>query len=142
MRRGSRTRDPEKEAFWRRMIERQRASGLTIRGFCAAEGLSEPSFHGWKRTIAARDQEFSSGRERPRRARNKRSSTRTLRRESARRGNGFASADYDATFMPLTVLGEASRLEIVTPQGWQVRVPADFDTQLRFKSELQRHGTG
>jgi transposase len=48
-------RDPEKEAYWREVMERQRSSGLSVREFCRREGLSEPSLHAWRRTIARRD---------------------------------------------------------------------------------------
>jgi len=34
-----------------------------------------------------------------------------------------------ATFMPLAVVGETSRLEIVAPDGWQVRVPDGVNAQ-------------
>ena len=36
-------------------ISRYAASGLSIRGFCRREKLSEASFYGWRRTISERD---------------------------------------------------------------------------------------
>lgn len=33
-----------KEARWREVVRRQVESGLSVRGFCAAEGISQPSF--------------------------------------------------------------------------------------------------
>src|ERR1700730_7269714 len=50
-------RDPRKEKHWRQMLRWWRRSGLTGRDFCAENGLSEPSFYGWKRELARRDQE-------------------------------------------------------------------------------------
>jgi hypothetical protein len=50
-------RDPTKEQQWRRRFRQWRRSGLTGRDFCAAHGLSEPSFYAWRREIARRDQE-------------------------------------------------------------------------------------
>jgi transposase len=44
-----------KEPFWRETIRQWRASGLTVREFCARHDLSEPSFYAWKRTLAERD---------------------------------------------------------------------------------------
>ncbi len=45
----------EKEQFWRLVLEEQTSSGLSIRAFCKQEGLSEPSFYSWRRTISERD---------------------------------------------------------------------------------------
>jgi transposase len=44
-----------KEQFWRRMFRQWHRSGLTIRAFCSEQGLSEPSFYAWRRTLAERD---------------------------------------------------------------------------------------
>jgi len=43
------------EGTWRDRVTRWKASGLNVRAFCRAEGLSEPSFYSWRRTIAERD---------------------------------------------------------------------------------------
>lgn len=48
-------RDSEKEQFWRRMVQRWRSSGLSVRAFCQNHGLSEPSFYSWRRVLAQRD---------------------------------------------------------------------------------------
>ena len=48
-------RSSNKERFWRRMVRQFRSSGLSVRVFCEEQGLSEPSFYGWRRTLAARD---------------------------------------------------------------------------------------
>jgi len=36
---------------WRQRMERQRASGLSIVAFCREEGVSQASFHTWKRKL-------------------------------------------------------------------------------------------
>ena len=46
-----------KEQWWRAVMDRQRASGLSIRGFCRGEKLSEPSFYAWRRELLRRDRE-------------------------------------------------------------------------------------
>jgi hypothetical protein len=97
-------RDLGKERFWRKMLGRWQRSGGSVRGFCAEQGLSEPAFYSWRRTLAARDQEAASRQPRPRRP----------------RGRG-ASA-----FVPVRVL-PAAALEVVFPDGRVVRVPAGFD---------------
>lgn len=47
-------RDAAKERFWRQVIARQRASGLSIRAFCECEGLTESSFYLWRRELGRR----------------------------------------------------------------------------------------
>lgn len=46
---------PTLEATWRDRVTRWKASGLNVRAFCSREGLSEPSFYSWRRTLAERD---------------------------------------------------------------------------------------
>ena len=47
--------NPTLERTWRDRVMRWKASGLSVRDFCRSEGLSEPSFYSWRRTIAQRD---------------------------------------------------------------------------------------
>jgi transposase len=44
-----------KEQWWGRQVRQWRSSGLSVRAFCAAQGLSEPSFYAWRRTLAQRE---------------------------------------------------------------------------------------
>jgi len=48
-------RDEKKEAQWRRHVQAQASGGVSIRAFCKARGISEPSFHGWRRELRRRD---------------------------------------------------------------------------------------
>jgi hypothetical protein len=41
----------DRRQYWREVIERQRASGQSIVGFCSTEGLAPASFHAWKRRL-------------------------------------------------------------------------------------------
>ena len=50
-------RDARKEQQWRQRIERWRASGLSVRAFCARHGLAQPSFYAWRRELQRRDAE-------------------------------------------------------------------------------------
>ena len=36
---------------WRRMIEQQEKTGQSVRVFCQAQGLSEPSFYNWRQRL-------------------------------------------------------------------------------------------
>jgi hypothetical protein len=43
--------DGDQEQLWRMAIETWQASGLSVRQFCTAEGLSEPSFYSWRKKL-------------------------------------------------------------------------------------------
>lgn len=47
----------DKEQFWRDMLLLWQASGQTIRAFCHAQRLNEPSFYSWRRLIAQRERQ-------------------------------------------------------------------------------------
>ena len=48
------SRDPKLERRWRDLIARWQRSDLTVRDFCSAHRVSEPSFYAWRRALAAR----------------------------------------------------------------------------------------
>jgi hypothetical protein len=45
----AKTNRADRRHYWQEVIERQKASGQSIVGFCTGEGLSPASFHAWKR---------------------------------------------------------------------------------------------
>lgn len=45
----------KREVKWREAVACQAASGLTVREFCEQNGLREPSFYAWRRTLQERD---------------------------------------------------------------------------------------
>jgi len=49
-----------RRAFWRSAVERQQASGESVRGFCRGEGLAEASFYAWRRKLAGEAAETAS----------------------------------------------------------------------------------
>jgi len=49
-----RRRDERKEQQWRRWFGEWRASGLSVRAFCARHGLAESLFHAWRRRLEQR----------------------------------------------------------------------------------------
>ena len=49
-----RQRDPTKTQFWRQHLAAWRRSGLTVRAYCRAQGLSAPSFYAWRRHLVER----------------------------------------------------------------------------------------
>jgi len=50
-------RDPARARRWGEHVAQQGSSGLSVRGYCAAEGLKESSFHYWKRELRLRQAE-------------------------------------------------------------------------------------
>jgi transposase-like protein len=50
-------RSGSREAFWRRLVSGQPASGVSIRAWCERHEVSEPSFYAWRRELARRDSE-------------------------------------------------------------------------------------
>ena len=49
-----RARDEQKERQWRRWISQWRASGLSVRAFCAQHRLASASFYRWRRVLERR----------------------------------------------------------------------------------------
>jgi transposase len=49
-------RDSRKAAQWQRRIQQWQRSGQSVRSFCAAQQLSEPSFYAWRRELAKRSE--------------------------------------------------------------------------------------
>jgi hypothetical protein len=45
----------QKETGWRRHIEEQAGSGLSIVDYCRRHGLREPGFYWWRRELVRRD---------------------------------------------------------------------------------------
>jgi hypothetical protein len=102
-------RDVKRERTWRRHIARQRASGLTIRAYCATQQLREASFYFWRQVIAKRD------------------------RESPARSTAAAPAP---TFLPVAVIdsppeqGADVPIDIRLADGHRVRIRAGCDRSL------------
>lgn len=102
--------DGTKERLWRDRISRHEQGGLSIRAFCAAESLSEPSFYWWRRELA--------GRKAPWRV-----------QPSAQRASTVLPV---AQFVPLTVTPSSpcSSIEIALTSGVVIRVPQGWSSQL------------
>jgi transposase-like protein len=47
-------RDRAKELLWREHLAAWRRSGQSVRDYCVAKGLSQPSFYAWRRTLSER----------------------------------------------------------------------------------------
>jgi hypothetical protein len=97
----------EKELHWREILNRQIGSGLSIRRFCASEGVSEPSFYAWRRRLWERNSV-------------------TRPRKASRRNDGDGR-DQGQLFVPLQLINAAPALEIIHPLGYRIQVTGDVD---------------
>ncbi len=109
----ARSYDPAKTQFWRQVLARQQASGLTVGAYCAAHGLSPANFYRWQRVLAERPDRGAAPR-------------------PAARTNGAHEPKQDALplFVPLDLnVAAATRtaLEVVLVGGRVVRVRPGFD---------------
>ena len=93
-----------KERQWRGILQRQAASGLSIRQFCNAEDLSEASFYAWRRVLATRAEEAGAAQ------------------------NGAESRNA-AGFIPLQLVNDFGGLEVVHPSGCCIRISGPVDAQ-------------
>jgi len=102
----ARKKNTEKELHWRKMVDRQADSGLSIRQFCEKEGISQPSFYAWRKRLV---ESQTNGRR-----------TRKPGRRRDKLGNG-------REFIPLRLRDSASALEVIHPLGYQVRVTGEVN---------------
>jgi hypothetical protein len=87
-----------REQFWRDTIRAWKASGQSVRAFCAARGLSEATFYARRRELADRVPPTTSD----------------------------APAGPLSTFAAVRVISD-STVEVVLPTGLVLRVPAGVD---------------
>lgn len=108
--------DSVKERQWRDVLRRQKRSGLSIRGFCEQESISEARFHWWRRELARRS--AGSG-----------ASQREIGRQ---RSSDVTSGRSAVTLLPLEVAAVSAdaALEIVLPSGVLLRVRLGADARL------------
>jgi hypothetical protein len=103
----ARKQNEETEARWREIVERQAQSGLSVRSFCAAEGITGPAFYTWRKRLRTRNARVAG----------------TARKEDRRQEAG----DTAPLFVPLKLLDAAAPLEIVHPLGYRIVVPGDVN---------------
>ncbi len=87
---------------WKQRLESQKASGLSVAGFCLQEGVSLSTFYRWQ-------QQLKSG------------VPASLLEEEADRRRVEPEDVSEATFLPISL--KASPVEIELPNGGVVRLP-------------------
>ena len=55
-----RRRDGKKERSWRKLLQEQSPSGVSVRAFCEERGLRQHAFYFWRREVQRRDTERST----------------------------------------------------------------------------------
>jgi hypothetical protein len=108
--------DPAKHRRWRDLLRRQKQSGLSIRGFCEQESLSEARFHWWRRELARRGSISADGQ----------------RHLSGRRPAKVMRQPAAVTLLPLEVqsLSDRAAIEVVLPSGVLLRIGVGTDMPL------------
>ena len=117
-------RDPERERFWRRTMKAWARSGQSIRAFCEAEGVSEWSFHAWRRELRKRDGEREQGR--------KGASGSTARqgtRAKAATGRDATRASARPSFLPVRITASPAPIEIER-NGTTIRLHGEVDPEV------------
>jgi transposase len=95
----------EKASRWREILGRQADSGVSIRRFCAREGVSEPSFYAWRKRLR---EPVKNGRQ---------PAVASRRQQS----------DDGPLFVPVKVLDNAPALEIIHPLGYRIQLTGEVD---------------
>ncbi len=106
----------EKVAFWRFVLAEHAQNGLSVREFCRAEGVSEPSFYAWRRTIQELDSQSAGvGRMLP---------VRIIAASETMSVQPAVIRGADAEMTPSTgaIFGHDNRVEIAMQGGLTVRV--------------------
>lgn len=115
----------DRKQFWRNLIERQLASGLSIARFCEQAGVSANSFFVWKRRLRPKNGQAQRG-------------TRTSRRRAVTRARSNGPAAAATPLVPVRLLADPDRpralhataIEIEWPNGAVLRVPAECNGRL------------
>jgi hypothetical protein len=131
---------------WRQRIERQRGSGLSIAEFCRREGVSQASFHAWKRKLRSSAYTSPSARrsavERPRVSGRQAAVPRPQRPQPSPAHS--AAATPATSFLQLPVPMFSARtvpwIELVLVDGTIVRVPQQNLAALQTVLQVVRDG--
>jgi hypothetical protein len=118
---------------WRQRLERQPASGLSIVAFCQQEGVSEATFHAWKRKLhGPSSTRHSSGEAVTAHRSQKRRVPVSRRRGPQNLVASPAAARHPADFLQLPVRGVRSSpwIELTLIDGTLVRIPQENLTAL------------
>ena len=114
----ARKRSAETELRWRKLVDRQSKSGLSVREFCEQEGVSENSLYFWRRELPERQ--------------------RRKGRVAERKPDVATAPD----FIPVQISGLSTTMELVHPLGYQIRIDGRLDPEMlrQVLNVLERRG--
>ena len=99
----------DRARHWQALVREQAGSGLTQAAFCREREINPGTFAWWRRKLRAGPASESA---------------------SGPRSDRSRSRPDPVRFMEVEVVGAPSkRYEIALPNGWVLRVPADFDSE-------------
>ena len=102
--------------LWLDRLERQSDSNQTIAQFCAAEGVSAPSFYQWKRRLAARLVEKTEVHPVP-------------------------PSSGQACFSEIQIVGQASPASVTLPGGIQIHLGTDNSIAATVVDRVLQHAS-
>jgi hypothetical protein len=99
---------------WRKRIQRQRRSGLTVAEFCQRDGVSTATFYGWKRKLQTK-----------RSPRTKKTPPRQKRGDRTHHPGESSATPSNVPFVqvPLSAPAVSPWIEVVLAEGTVVRLP-------------------
>ena len=121
-------RDLEKEQHWRELISQWQKSGLNKTQFCREHNLKLTTFCNWVSVIRNRDEEQRKERTRQRRQPANRKRYDTGENSSVE----FVTANFADRAHQVEATHPAGRVEISTPDGFVIKLPADSHSSLLF----------
>jgi hypothetical protein len=101
---------------WRKRIQQQPQSGLTVAEFCQREGVSAATFYAWKRKLQTK--RSSRAKKAPRR---QKEGVRTHRQGESSATQSIADVPF--VQLPLSVPAASPWIEVVLAEGTVVRLP-------------------
>lgn len=103
----SRRSGAEKRSFWQMAVQMQQESGLSVATFCEREGLNATTFYGWRRKLQREASPACDDR------------------------NDDTNSRPPLDLIPVRIVQESptAPVEIVSPDGLVVRVPAGAETE-------------
>lgn len=97
--------------FWREVLAKHESSGLSVRGFCQRESISEPSFYWWRR-------QWTQG---------KRAVGQQDRGRSTRAAATSSNRSVPTRFVNVSLISDAAMIELELPNGRRLRIPPGCD---------------
>ena len=111
-----RRRDGKKERSWRKLLQEQSRSGLSVRAFCEERGLRQHAFYFWRREVQRRDTE--------------RSALKSSQSGPVRRAVPQPQAFAAITVSDAGIGSSAPSIEIVLGNGVCLRLRESFDPKM------------